>query len=258
MAEINRISYSGYKCYLTCPKKYEFTYIRNFREQVEDKLITFVGTAVHKLLETYYSNDNHLTNLELFIQNNNVQIFRDSIRKEPMSIPFIQLKIPEAYDTYIQLLRNYCQIAKNSPITVSKPLAESEFAINLKNGVTLDGKIDLIDENSETVIDFKCGQKKYCDKEQLITYSMAYKNKYGHLPKQSGFLFLKDVDGKFYNISETDIENFTSKLNETIEKIQGDYFPTQTSFLCKDYCEHRKRCPAFSDSVKLTPGEFTF
>src|SRR3990170_7370264 len=124
------LSQSKVKTFLRCPKKYEFRYVQNLVPK-EKPLPMERGLWIHECLEAFYKGRNWKRTALLRLKLNFRSLF-DEEREALGDLPSEVERIVESYTRYWD-------------DTEWEILAvEKEFAVKLKSGLTLKGKIDLV------------------------------------------------------------------------------------------------------------------
>jgi len=246
------LSYSGRKCYLTCPRKYMFSYIQRLPQQwnLHD---TVFGKSMGKVFEWFY-------NRQFWMSPDVLATTLASVESATRAI-FVEEKADtsEYKDLFLKTVdevRNLVPrildvIRKHKLLTDS---SRSEVDLTLiytspKHGSTLKlgGKADFIHgtKNPISIIDGKGSKhrEKYVDPEQLIWYSVLYYIKYGVAPDKLGFLHYKFPDEPIQWILY-DADAMRANVDTTFEvanKIKLKIFDPKTGPECSR-CDYQNRC----------------
>lgn len=125
-----RLSQSKVKTFLRCPKKYEFRYVQNLQPK-EKSLPMERGLWIHECLEAFYRGKNWKRTALKKLKKSFGSLF-DEERKALGDLPGEVQRIVESYVSFWD----------DSEWEVLA--VEKEFAVKLKSGLVLKGKMDLV------------------------------------------------------------------------------------------------------------------
>jgi CRISPR/Cas system-associated exonuclease Cas4 (RecB family) len=122
----------------------------------------------------------------------------------------------------------------------------------LEGNVCVKGRFDLIyqDGKSAEIRDFKTTdvrEQKDADgrikkSTQMMIYALAWKNKYGVIPKTTLYFIEPNLKGE-RTFSETDLSSTKQMISEVEQGIRkNDFTAVPDNFQCK-YCPYRDICP---------------
>ena len=245
------LSYSGRKSYLVCPKQYEFRYIVKF-QVVRDAKNTFMGTAIGKVFEWFYSK-------ELWRQPDIVQAclslvpvaVRDTLREEkydaePGLQEVLECEVRALVPGGLEAIRvnEFLTPLSRAEADLTTECQSEKYGMTLKLG----GRADFIHGKSRDnlwIIDGKASKhrEKYVDSEQLIWYGVQHYVKYHVFPSRLGFLFWSFPDNPvtWIEYGPADMRASVDKTFETAKKIRLKQFDATPSSECYR-CDYRPHC----------------
>lgn len=247
------LSYSGRKSYMTCPKQYEFRYVK--KEKVaRDARSSMFGSAIGKVFEWFYERklwshpDPTVACLNL-VQDAMDAVFQNE-EFDPLTDPgFVTLL---RSDLYQFIPRGIESIRSNGFLTVNSR-AEEDLTVlyrSDKHDITmkLGGRADFIhgkDKLDIWIVDGKGSQhrEKYVDSDQLIWYAVQFYLRYHVAPTRLGFLFWKfPADPvKWIDYGSEDMRNLVDTTCDIGNKIRLKVFDAKASGECHR-CDYRERC----------------
>lgn len=246
------LSYSGRSCYLTCPKKYEFSYILK-TECYKDPKGTIFGSSIGTVFEWFYNKKFWAEKDPVGVTLNSIN---DAVKKVCTKENFDLSMEPEfRSDLYADLKKfvpSGIDIIKEYRFLTVDSRAEVDLSVIFDNGTDkfkIGGRADFVHRESDKniwIIDGK-GSKhhdKYVDSEQLIWYATQYYLKFGVAPTRLGFLFWKfpkDNPVKWVQYSEEDMLKSIEVTTDTVRKIQLKVFDPVPSGSCYK-CEFLSNC----------------
>ncbi len=250
------LSFSQINTYRTCPLQYKYNYV--LKIPTTPNAAASFGSTIHKTLYEFYKQ---------FLTNNNIDL------SQLLKI-YHQVWIPIGYSSLThqkrmenegkQLLINYFKKHHSKNIKILG--LEKLFKIKVKtfslekekktdNNVTLTGKIDRIDiinNNSIEIIDYKTGKKpaeKKLKKDiQLSIYALATinNNLFGkklHQLKLSYF-YLQTQEKITLTKNQEDLKQTKQMILDIVDKIQTSSFKPNVGPWC-DFCPFRIICEAW-------------
>ena len=247
------LSYSGRKCYLTCPLKYYFRYI--LQEYVMgDPRTSMFGSAIGKIFEWFYSR-------QLWSQPDPV-VSCLSLIEEAIQTTFLREKFDGGLDpAYCESLRQDTNKFIPEGVEVIRSQAfltqGSRAEVNLqsdyhsvKHGLTLriGGKADFIHYKAPGevwIIDGKASKhrEKYVDSEQLVWYAAQHYIKYHIAPTRIGFVFwcFPEDPVKWVAYDNNSVRASIDQTFDVAKKIRLKKFDATPSGECHR-CEYREKC----------------
>ncbi|MFA5158652.1 MAG: ATP-dependent DNA helicase [Patescibacteria group bacterium] len=239
--KILRLSRQQIDDYYSCPKKFYFAHIIKI-PLLENQQLMY-GTAIHAALDHYFARKiagEKLSSEQLLSD------YRNAFR----NIGFIsrdqeELRFKQGMDT----LSRFYDEDRADQTTPSKVEEVFEF---LEGNVCVKGRFDLIyqDGKSAEIRDFKTTdvrEQKDADgrikkSTQMMIYALAWKNKYGVIPKTTLYFIEPNLKGE-RTFSETDLSSTKQMISEVEQGIRkNDFTAVPDNFQCK-YCPYRDICP---------------
>lgn len=249
-----RLSYSQYRTYIQCPRKY-----KNELDRVEPPVEPNMYFALYgKLIESFFKKyTNYYTKNN--IQLNDMEI-REALKKHWKYIldnnyvdwnePFVSETADQIFETaYVDTLGN---MEKFNFWKESR--SEVSIEINLKkSGDVLSTRLDFIWEKPDSTIEIIDGKgtmkvDKNVDVEQLFFYSLIYLLSKRKLPDKLGFLYYRYKMIKYVDFDIQTIMDFKDKLSVVKSAIKADtvYEPkVGLSKQCK-WCPYKCTCSAYT------------
>ena len=252
MSEIQYLSYSGRKSYITCPKQYEYRYILKDRTRGDPKGSLF-GSTIGKIFEWFYSKqawaaDDPLQITLSFIEPALELIFDKeqwNSNSDPAFVTKLRHDLREFIPTTIDIIRSQHLLTAVSRVEVdlTVPYHSEIHGFTLKLG----GRADFIHttKNGVWIIDGKGSshREKFTDSEQVIWYATQHFLKYHITPVRLGFLYYKFPKDPIQWVAY-DAQTIRNSLNQTFEiakKIQLKQFPSAPTPECHR-CNYRTKC----------------
>jgi RecB family exonuclease len=175
MNEELRLSVSKTKTFLSCKKKYEYTYIQKLPRKTQD--FYTVGKFCHKALEDFHKifMDKHY----MYESSRSYSIIMSKIFKDTYNLYKIDMTLEMKKECW-DILNNYLKIISNKKVNnsfINVIACEKGFEYNIENKIILNGSIDRIqldDDNIIHIADYKTTKnKKYLKDDffQLLTYA---------------------------------------------------------------------------------------
>lgn len=251
------LSYSGRKCYLTCPKRYEFRYVLRI-PVVRDDRNTFLGSTIGKVFEWFYLR-------QFWSASNPVQACLDSVDEaiddtfrdkkfDPSTDgsvrPKLDLEVRALIPTGVEIIRSHGFLTplSRAEVDLTTSIQDEEGTV-----VKIGGRADFIHgrgRNDIWILDGKVSQhrEKYVDSEQLIWYGVQHYIKFHVLPARLGFIFwsVPSDPVMWIEFGPDDFRRSVKQTFETVKKIRLKQFeatPSSECYRCdyKDHCGDGKR-----------------
>lgn len=260
------ISVSQMNCYLSCPRKYEYQYVKGISSQKSSNLI--FGSSIHSALEHHFR-IKQMTNTPV-PKSKLVDLFAEQMDRDKTTVNWDNEKGVNKYGSHIDMGRALLVDYVENFAPSIKPLrVEQQFKITLPNiEKKLLGFIDLIN-TGYTVIDYKTTARTPSDVDirrnlfQLSGYSFAILNskldifterEYKELhslrsiPVRLDFFVKSETQPKIvvktFHRDLEDLKRFvhlSQQINHAIN--QGVFYPNLTNPLCSlKYCSYYERC----------------
>jgi CRISPR/Cas system-associated exonuclease Cas4 (RecB family) len=261
------MSYSSYKLYNECPKRYRLRKVDKIEPPVKDsKHNAVVGSVVQRVFEDFY-------NLELWRKGSETsQTLLDLVPK--YFYEFLDKEYVDFSDVRCNFTREEC--LEKCEVMVPKvlqgikdhgllgPYAQSEIKLraHLMKNFFLFGYVDFIIRKSDgtvLLIDGKASKhrEKYVDPDQLLFYALAFEIRHGSFPDKVGFFFFHFADDPeqafdWIELSEERMAEMRVKLVDTFTNIQRKYFRATPSGKACKYCEFENMCEERQAELKAT------
>lgn len=217
-------SFSRISTYINCPFAYKKYYLEGVK--TESNSAADVGTYVHEHIRTQIQEE-EMPFINLSIEG--LEVAKDFIHNSED----IMLELAFRY--------NYETLETEQDIFINKEFKEVEPD---SKDAFLRGIVDLILFSDEGIIvlDWKTGRSEP-DLLQLYIYAILVEAKYGKLPKEVGFIKLRDKEIKTIPITKKAIEQVKKYLLKVIEVIENDEeFKPKVGKQCS-YCKVIHSCP---------------
>ena len=260
------LSYSGRKCYLTCPKKYQHQYILKTSIQRDPQNFLF-GSIIGKIFEWFYTKQAWSTSDPLattigFIKPAIEYVFSKE-KWDPLVDPDFTNKLRNDLMEFIphgiETIRIHHLLTDTSRAEVDLTVEYASHDLVLRIG----GRADFIhgSKNDIWIIDGKGSayRDKYIDSEQVIWYAIQHLIKYHIAPSRIGFLYYRFPKEPLQWISydKQAVQNSINKTFETAHKILNKEFSAITTNEC-NRCEYKNKCDEGRDYLakhKVASGE---
>lgn len=251
----NYLSYNQVRIYQSCPLKYYFNYIKQFKSESNDKLI--LGSAFHETLEKYLNsqiNGENISEKEIvtifktvfndLVNNNEVNWIETKALTLKKGISFIHF----FYNEVAQTLK---------PLMVEKELS---FVIP-ELDIELKGVIDIVEEDF-SLSDFKTSTAKWSKSRvqysrlQTIIYKYLFEKNFESSVSNLKFkvfyskndknIKYQDIIVKFEN---DDFEKMIKIIAYIADNIKQGNFYKNESYAC-NFCDHKIICKDYNSVGK--------
>jgi ATP-dependent helicase/DNAse subunit B len=227
-------SYSRLDTYGMCPSKYFYSYIQKEPRTSNDAAL--LGNIVHSVLEECVDKGK-----ELDIDELHTEYEKQKTNYDPES------NIPEELISVgTDILNEFYDKHSGEDIDIYDKELGFSFVIGtyVINGYI--DRIDVYDENTINIIDYKTGkwevaQKNIKDNLQLGIYAIAMSLLFPDKNIRAELYYLRSGKRKAHLFTQEDIENAKASLIQKIQKIMEDtsFSPTGNERVC-GFCEHAK------------------
>lgn len=247
------LSYSGRKSYLTCPKMYEFRYIKK-EKGIKEPRDSMFGTAIGKVFEWFYERKSWSSPDPVSVVMSSIQDAIDWTfqheKFEPLTDPGYVSMLRQDLNHYVPLSLEV--IKKQGFLTVNSR-AEDDLTVMYRNDkhditIKMGGRADFIhgkDKLDIWIVDGKGSKhrEKYVDSDQLIWYAVQFYLRYHVAPTKLGFLFYKFPDDpvKWIAYDDQAMRDLVEKTCDVAVKIKLKVFGATPSGECHR-CDYRDRC----------------
>lgn len=255
------LSFSRLSSYRTCPRQYEYGYIKKLPRQISAP--ESFGSSVHNTLKKWGEQEIAASGQKAE-GSNQLLLFTEEEPTDfcPLTSDFL-LKlwhssfIVEGYETRVEadmarlrgekIMRLYFDWWKQHEHAVF--CVEKGFSLSL-NGQKITGRFDRVEKVEEglKIIDFKTSAVRSQDKVdadlQLSVYALACEESFGQPCKELAFLFLSEE-----GITEVTTERTSGQLKDSSKQIralderieEGDFHPTPGRDVCR-CCPYNNVC----------------
>jgi hypothetical protein len=244
-----QISFSKYKVYASCPKKFHLKYILREVGVEFDETSAIFGIAIGKVFEWFYSR-------KYWCESNSLEVCIGSI-EEAITYAFNDKKLNKNGDlTFLRELREKMHtyvphgvsiIRENRFLSVMSDVEVDLTAVYKMPGQDLTLKIvgrpDFIHGSSKDdvfILDGKSSvhRGKYADNDQLILYAFLFYLRYNVVPRRLGFIFWQfpDTPISWIDYDANSFRSTVKKLFDASKKIcvlkEFDPTPSKDCTLC--------------------------
>ena len=264
------LSYSGRKYYLTCPRKYYYSYILKDRTRIGDVRGAFLGSILGKVFEWFYTRKAWATVDPVITTNSYVsEAMSDILTREG----FDKIQDPAFYTMLCQDVNKYVpegiEIIRKNGLLSPQSRAETDLTVEYTSPkhemtIKIGGRSDFLHGHSDKdiwLMDGKASKHrdKYVDSEQLIWYANQHFIKYHIAPTRLGFIFwcFPEDPIKWIEYDNNMMRASLDKTFEVAKKIllkQFDPTPTKECHLC-DYREKCEDGAKYLAKRKVEAGE---
>jgi hypothetical protein len=281
---VNRISYSQWKTYRTCPKQWELKYKQGLRPPDESIYFVF-GTASHEALQLYirkmYSETVKKAN-QIGLKDRFQSLLKEEYdnRKEAFEEKYPGREFPVTKKEMVQFAKDGKAIIESFKRNRQKHFPKEETDLvgieekveqKVQEGVAWVGYLDVVLRNRKTgkykIIDLKTstdGWDKWKKREkkrtdQLVAYKSFYADKLGISPDQIEIEYLimkRELDSKyesrFQQYSPPSGKKARERVKNKIEEFLDDCFTENGEYKEKDYTKEPDKftccfCPYSED-----------
>lgn len=261
------LSFSQLSTYKTCPKQYEFAYVKKLPRQIS-KGESF-GSSVHNTLKKWGELEMEwaVGSRGLGDRDDQLKLFTeepvptpDTLTPDTLISLWHQSFIIEGYESRLdadfgrkrgeQMMEQYFAWWSREPRDLL--LVEKGFSVDI-NGETITGRFDRLERTAGgiRVIDYKTSKPRTQDQVdadlQLSIYAHAVQESFGEVCTELILLFLREEE-ELLEMQTMRNENQLKDAFRQIGMIQsqiasGDYHPEPALEKCR-HCPYRSVCPA--------------
>ncbi len=256
-------SHSRVGCFETCPQQYKFKYVEKPDVPRRETPDTYLGRAVHSVLQTLYKagDDSVLVPLEEATKEYHRYWSRGNLSR------MVVLSEHYTVDDYIRLgetmLKRHYE--KYQPFNQGQLLG-SELRLRFElpgtpiKFLAIVDKLWRRDDGTIEITDYKTGKNLPSPGDarfvsQMGLYQLAVQASYPQFEKiELAQLFLRQDEVVSCELREDQLDELTERLRTQVQEIENairlDSFPTKESRMC-DYCDFVTVCPAKRHARKL-------
>jgi hypothetical protein len=243
-------SYSGYRSYVTCPRKYYFQYVA--REPVlRDPKPSLFGSIIGKVFEWFYEDRLWADPDPVSAACAKIGRATDSVcRKEgfvlgsdPAFAASLKSDLEKFVPAGVETVRSHRLLSENSHAEVDLTVTTSKDGTALRLGK----RADFIHwmPGGSWILDGKGSAKRhqYADPDQLVWYALLHYLKYGFSPSRLGFIFWRFPDDpvQWIDYDASSLRSVHSRAFQVAEKVRLQVFDPVPSTSCK-VCDFRSKC----------------
>jgi CRISPR/Cas system-associated exonuclease Cas4 (RecB family) len=248
-----KISYSSFKRYIDCPRKYKWTLDRVDPPEPSSKYFALYGLLVQKFFEhlcnNHYRNNPNLTpaQVKLLMKQQWRFILEDNY--VDWHEPWCRQSSEDIFDESLEDVLKNMETLNFFRNTKSEVVYETQLK---KSKDLITGRVDFVyinDQNQVEILDGKGTNKieTNVDTDQLYFYALLYLLKHRRLPHKLGFVFYKFQTTQYVDFNLDTIMEFKNKLALVKRAIKTDttWEPkVKLSKQCK-WCDYRYMCDAY-------------
>ena len=232
------VSKSSLENYDKCP--YLFVLGKILRTPTPSSVYTDLGSSIHEMIEFTADKTGKIPTRDEALKKLNEKWIWNSYANKTSESEF-KARAIKMTDTFLEWRKNNQNKFIASELKVSAPFA----------GLTLNGKIDWIEENPQgeyEVVDFKTGtspisQNKAEEDLQLHIYAWLVWQKFGKIPVRASLFFLDKPKIVTIEIDKDKVEKLLDeKIKPLIERIlKNDFEADPESYKCSQ-CDYSSTC----------------
>lgn len=252
----SKLSPTKISTYLACPVKYKWSYIDpRGKWYMRSKHYYSFGSSLHKVLQRFHDN-----------QDQGVKTIHEalsSLEENWMQAGYqSQEDMLNALRVGKEMIQTYIEELLVTPTQYETIHVEKLFQMDLGEFI-LQGRIDrvdLIDENSYEVIDYKSGRQAVFEEDvkndiAMACYQLLITFKYPHSTVKTSIIALQNNQKASASLSPEELEVFKNDIiflgNEILQRDYENLTPTFKEDLCPhcDFLSLCKRDPLFRESL---------
>lgn len=258
----NYLSYSGFKSYKTCPKKYEFCYILKV-PYVYDPKSSMLGSALGKVLEWFYSkkfwaDPNSLDKCYSSVDSALEWTYRKNkfdSKTEPIFCRDLKIQVIDMIPQSIRIIKEkqFLTVYSRVEVDLSVMATHPQYDFDLKIG----GRCDFIHGHNQKNVYITDGKAskwkdKHVDADQLIMYGIQHYLRFHVVPSQLGFVFwaFPDDPVKWIEYDAKSMKNLYDEIFAVYHKIRLKLFNPTPSPECK-LCNYKLQCPEGTEYLEI-------
>jgi hypothetical protein len=258
----NYLSYSGFKSYQICPKKYELCYILQVPYEFDPRT-SMLGSTLGKVIEWFYSRQYWKMSDPLALCNSAVSLALEWTYKknefDPRSDPIfcrdLKIQVIDMIPQSIKIIREkqLLTICSRAEVDLSVIAKHQKYDFLLKIG----GRCDFIHGHNQQSVFINEGKAskwkdKYVDANQLIWYGVQHYIKFHVVPSQLGFIFwaFPDDPVKWIEYDAASMKGLFDEIFSTYNKIRLKLFDPTPSHECK-LCNYKSQCHEGTEYLEI-------
>lgn len=247
------LSYTGFKCYKTCPKQYYFRYIIKDKS-VFDVKNTLLGSTIGKIFEWFYDQKfwSYQNVSELAVNSIDKAIDHVFLKENYQAGSDAQFE-HNLREDLVKYVSSGVEIIKKHKLLTTNSCAELDLTTTFSSpihniSVKIGGIADFVHYNRPNdvwIMDGKAYKKreKYVDSNQLIWYSILHYMKYGVAPSKIGFIYwlFPDDPVSYISYNSDSMRVLHKDIIDTSKMILSKQFEPKTSSECRR-CSYLNKC----------------
>ena len=241
-------SFSDIKYFFECPYHFKLRVLYGFNAPIHEGL--GYGKSLHDALAEVHA---RAISGEVPVSQG-VDDLVDTHLRVPYAYPALREKLSVAAK---RVLRDY--LLDNAAEFSNIEFSEKQVEINLGDGITVNGRIDLVrrvDTGEVTIVDLKSSERAQAEdvtEKQLHTYALGYQELTGDRPH---FVEIYELEGRKRKPRSVDEEFMHDVMDDTraaAAALRGGGFPAHPSVSKCSACDYRRMCSAGIAATR-TPG----
>ncbi len=239
------LSFSDVKYFFECPYQFKLRILYGFNAPIHEAL--GYGKSLHDALAEVHA-----------------RAIRGDLAGEAEVEELVRrhLHVPYAYPALRETLEasarkvvsNY--LADNAELLQNIEFSEKTISIDLGDGITVSGRIDLVrrlDTDETTIVDLKSKDRVQVDEvteTQLHIYALGYRELTGHDADFVEIYNLEERQKKPRSVDEDFIEDVRSDVRDAANSLRQNDFPVKTSHKACSTCDYLGMCSAGQRKVE--------
>ena len=244
------LNFSILEDYFECPYRFKLSMFYGFVEPLSERM--GYGNTMHEIIR----NINEAAINGISITEDFVKATFDQIFFLPYATPKQKTAMMEsakrAINKYVERNKGHFEDIK---------YAESPIEINLGDGVTVNGRIDMVKnieidgEKRTVIVDFKTANKRVLDAintEQLKIYALGYQRLTGEMADYMEIYHLDSENTARESVTEGLIENVETEIRQAADSIRKNDLPKRCSKESCSKCHLGHLCLSRAEQKKYT------
>jgi len=249
-----RLSYSKYKMYVECPRKYRWVSDRRPITVKSSKYFALYGIVIQRFFEFYV---NKYVKNGIRLTNEQIRSFLRKDWERTLDYEYVIWDDPWCKESSEEIFESiYNDVLTNIENFDFFKYARSEVIYNItlkKTKDELHGRLDFIVEKPDGTVEILDGKgttkiEKNVDKEQLYFYAMLYYLRHKKLPTKVGFWYYKFQRIVYIDMDMDTLISFKKKFALVKKSIKEDrtWEPkVKITKACK-FCDYKSDCDAYN------------
>lgn len=233
------LSFSDVKYFFECPYQFKLRILYGFNAPIHEAL--GYGKSLHDALAEVHT-----------------RAIRGDIADETDVAALVErhLHVPYAYRSLRETLANSARavvsnyLADNAALLRNIEFSEKTISIDLGDGITVSGRIDLVrrlDTNETTIVDLKSKDRVQAEdvtEAQLHIYALGYRELTGRDADYVEIYNLEERQKKPRSVDADFIDDVRTDVRDAANSLRQNDFPTKTSHRSCPTCDYLGMCRA--------------